>query len=37
MFDPGIQEFNPETKIGPTQGNIYLLKAGLEVFGVQSF
>ena len=32
-----LQEFNLETKIGPNQGNIDLLKAGLEVFGVQPF
>ena len=30
-----LQELNLETKIGPTQGNIDLLKAGLGVFGVQ--
>ena len=32
-----LQEMNLETKLGPTQGNIDLLKVGLEVFGVQSF
>ena len=32
-----LQELNLETKLGPTQGNIDLLKVGLEVFGVQSF
>ena len=28
-----LQEFNLETKIGPTQGNIELLKAGKEYSG----